>query len=137
MIDVWNRVLTNVRTAVVDKCRNISSSETSLPGSFPAVYVSQYGDADAAMDLENSENGVNSDIRTQAYSSKSLAEARLVMDDICDAMRVMGYRRTFGPREIENVRDRNVKRVEARFRRFVGSGDEIPVFGDDWRDSLS
>lgn len=46
----------------------------------------------------------------------------------CDAMRDMGYRRTFGPREIENVRDRNVKRVEARFRRFVGSLDDIPKF---------
>lgn len=128
MIDVWNRVMTNIMTAEAGTCSNISSSETDIPSKFPAIFVTQFDDRDAAMDLENSENGVQSDIRVQAFSNKSLTEARSVLGIACDAMRTMGYRRTFGPREIENVADRNVKRCEARFRRFVGSIDDIPKF---------
>ena len=128
MIDVSNRVLTNVRLALGDRCSNYVSSETDTPSKFPAMLINQYDDRDAAMDLENSENGVTSDIRIQSYSNKSLSEAKSIIAVACDAMRIMGYRRTFGPREIENVSDRNVKRCEARFRRFVGSLDDIPRF---------
>ena len=128
MIDVSNRVLTNVRLALGDRCSNYVSSETDTPSKFPAMCITQYDNRDAAVDLENSENGVTSDIRIQSYSNKSLSEAKSIIAAACDAMRIMGYRRTFGPREIENVSDRNVKRCEARFRRFVGSLDDIPRF---------
>lgn len=128
MIDVSNRVLTNVKIALGDKCSNYVASETDTPPRFPAMLINQFDDRDAAMDLENSENGVTSDVRIQSYSNKSLSEAKSLISDACDAMRIMGYRRTFGPREIENVSDRNVKRCEARFRRFVNGLDDIPRF---------
>lgn len=128
MIDVSNRVLTNIKLAMGSACGNYVSSENDSPSKFPAMLIAQYENRDAAMDLENSENGVTSDIRVQAYSNKSLSEAKSLMATACDAMRTMGYRRTLGPREIENVSDRNVKRCEARFRRFVGSLDDIPKF---------
>lgn len=131
MIDVWNRVMTNISIAEEGVCSNFASSETDYPASFPAMFITQIGDRDYAMDLENSETGVLSEIRIQSYSNKSLSEARNVMAIACDAMRTMGYRRTIGPREIENASDRNVKRVEARFRRFVGSLDDIPKFQTD------
>ena len=128
MIDVWNRVMSNISVAVKDKCTNISTSETDTPAKFPTVRVSVINMYEDAMDLENSENGIRSDMRIQTFSNKSLTEARSIMALACDAMREMGYRRTFGPREIENVHDRNVKRMEARFRRFVSVLDDIPKF---------
>lgn len=128
MIDPWNRVLTNVGKALEGKCSNIVASETDTPSSFPATMITAIDNRDQVSDLENTETGVTSSMRINTFSNKSLTEARDIMAVACDAMRDMGYRRTFGPREIENVRDRNVKRVEARFRRFVGSLDDIPKF---------
>lgn len=128
MIDPWNRIMTNLQIAETGVCTNISNVESDSPSKFPALYVGIIDNSDDAEDLENSENGISSDIRIQTFSAKSLAEARKVMSIACDAMRVMGYRRRFGPREIENVHDRNVKRMEARFRRFIGDLSDIPKF---------
>ena len=128
MIDPWNRVLTNIIKSLDGKCSNIVSSESDTPSAFPAAVVTVIDNRDQASDLENTEIGITSSMRINTFSNRSLTEAREIMTIACDAMRDMGYRRTFGPREIENVRDRNVKRVEARFRRFVASLDDIPKF---------
>ena len=128
MLDVWNRVLTNVKIALSDVCTNVSNTETDDPAAFPAVFVTQMENRDAETDMENTEFGVISEIRIQCFSRKNLAESRSIMATACDAMRTMGYRRTLGPREILNVSDRNVKRTEARFRRFVGDLTDIPKF---------
>ena len=128
MLDVWNRVLTNVKIAISGECTNVSNTETDDPASFPAVFVTQMENRDAETDMENTEFGVISEIRIQCFSRKNLAESRSIMATACDAMRTMGYRRTLGPREILNVSDRNVKRTEARFRRFVGDLTDIPKF---------
>lgn len=128
MIDPWNRVMTNLMIAEKGVCSNISNTEVRMPAEFPTLYVGIINNSDDAVDLENSENGVRSEIRIESFSNKTLNEARKVMNIACDAMRLMGYRRTFGPRELENVHDRNVKRMEARFRRFVGCLDDIPRF---------
>jgi len=131
MIDPWNRVMTNLMIAEKDVCANIVNSEMDTPSEFPTLFVGIINNADDAVDLENSENGVRSEIRLQSFSNKGLTEARKVMAVACDAMRIMGYRRTFGPRELENVHDRNVKRMEARFRRFVSVIDDIPKFPEE------
>ena len=128
MIDVWNRIMSNLKVAETGVCSNITAAENDSPAKFPALLVAIIDNSDDAEDLENSENGISSDIRIQTFSAKSLSEARKVMNVACDAMRTMGYRRRFGPREIENVHDRNVKRMEARFRRFVGDLSDIPKF---------
>lgn len=128
MIDIWNRLITNITIAETGVCSNVTASETDTPAEFPCILVAIIDNRDDAVDLENSENGVRSFIRIQTFSNKSLAEARKIINIACDAMRQMGYRRTFGPREIENVHDRNVKRMEARFNRFVGDISDIPKF---------
>lgn len=128
MIDVWNRVMTNIKFALTGVCSNISSSESDIPAAFPTIFVTQVNNREVALDLENEENAVQSEIRIQAFSDKGLADARNVLAIACDAMREMGYRRTWGPREVLNVSDRNVRRCEARFRRFVNSQDAIPKF---------
>ena len=128
MIDPWNRIMQNLKIAETGVCSNIVNAEGDSPSAFPSLYVGIIDNSDDAVDLENSENGISSDIRIQTFSDKSLTEARRVMSIACDAMRTMGYRRRFGPREVENVHDRNVKRMEARFRRFVGDLSDIPKF---------
>lgn len=128
MIDVWNRVMTNLKYSLTGVCSNITSSESDAPSAFPTLLVTQTNNREIALDLELSETGVQSEIRVQAFSDKGLADARNVLALACDAMRTMGYRRTWGPREVENVHDRNVRRCEARFRRFVNSQDAIPKF---------
>ena len=103
MIDVWNRVMTNIQIAERGVCSNITSSESDLPAAFPTILVTQVNNRDMAIDLENSENGVQSEIRIQTFSDKGLTEARNVLAIACDAMRTMGYRRSWGPREVLNV----------------------------------
>ena len=129
MIDPWNRVMTNLAIAEKGVCENIVATETDTPSEFPTLAVTIIDNRDAAEDLENTENGVMSLIRIQSFSCESLSQARQVINIACDAMRQMGYIRTFGAREIQNVADRNVRRMEARFRRFVGDVDyDIPKF---------
>ena len=128
MIDALNRVITNITIAGGDTIKKITNTTSYLPAQFPAVAVEQLDNADAARDLENSENGVNSIIQIQSFSNKSLTEARNVINIACDAMRTMGYARTFGPEPMLNMSDTKIFRLSARFRRFVGSIDDIPKF---------
>lgn len=130
MIDVWNRVITNITIAGGDTIKKVTNTTSYLPAQFPAVAVEQLDNADAARDLENSENGVNSVIQIQSFSNKSLTEAREVINIACDAMRIMGYARTFGPEPILNMSDTKIFRLSARFRRFVESNDAIPRFDE-------
>ena len=128
MIDALNRVITNITIAGGDTIQKVTNTTSYLPAKFPAVAVEQLDNADAARDLENSENGVNSVIQIQSFSNKSVTEARNVINIACDAMRTMGYARTFGPEPILNMSDTKIFRLSARFRRFVGSIDDIPKF---------
>ena len=128
MIDVWNRVMTNIVTAGGSSIAKVTNTTSNTPAQFPTVAVEQIDNSDAARDLENSENGVNSTMQIQAFSNKSLTEARNVMDIVCDAMRQMGYARTFGPEPLLNMSDTTIYRMSARFRRFVGSLNDIPKF---------
>lgn len=128
MIDVSNRVLTNIKFATSDICQNITSTESDSPPGFPCLQVSQIDNPDAAMDLENSENAVESVVEIQSYSNKNLTESRKIIGVACDAMRRMGYVRQMGPKQIANAGGSNVFRMVARFRRIIGAGEEIERF---------
>lgn len=128
MIDASNRVLTNIKTYVAKTCKNVSNYSSKAPPEFPAVSVVQIDNSDACMDLENNENAVNSVIDIQCYSNKSNTESRNIINQCCDAMRMMGYRRTYGPKPITNASDTNICRTVARFTRLVSSVDEIEKF---------
>ncbi len=128
MIDVSNRVLTNIKTYVSDSCKNVSNYSSKAPPSFPAASVVQIDNTDACMDLENSENAVKSVIEIQVYSNKNITESKNIINQCCDAMRTMGYIRVYGPKPIENASDTNIYRTVARFNRLVSSVDEIKKF---------
>lgn len=128
MIDVSNRVLSNIKTYVSDICSNVQSSTSKTPSGFPALGVIQIDNPDVALDLENTENAVESVIEIQSYSNKSLNEAKALINKACDGMRIMGYARRTGPMEVRNVSDTNINRMVARFERIVSSVDEIKKF---------
>ena len=128
MIDVSNRVLTNIKTYVADICKNVSNYSSKTPPSFPAVSVVQIDNPDACMDLENSENAVKSVIEIQVYSNKNITESKNIINQCCDAMRAMGYVRAYGPKPVANASDTNIYRTVARFNRLVASVDEIEKF---------
>ena len=87
MIDVSNRVLTNIKIYVAETCKNVSNYSSKSPPSFPTVSVVQIDNQDACMDLENSENAVKSVIEIQCYSNKNITESRNIINQCCDAMR--------------------------------------------------
>ena len=128
MIDVSNRVLTNVKIHISDICQTVQNDSTKTPASFPCVGVEQIDNPDAAIDLENLENAVTSIIEIQVFSNKNITEAKTILNKVCDAMRIMGYVRNYGPQKVNNASDTNIYRMVARFRRIVNSVNEIEKF---------
>lgn len=128
MIDASNRVLDNIKTHVAETCKNVSNYSSKSPPLFPAVSVVQMDNQEACMDLENSENAVKSVIEIECYSNKNITESKNIINQCCDAMRMMGYSRTYGPKPIENASDTNIYRTVARFNRLVASVDQIEKF---------
>lgn len=128
MIDASNRVLTNIKTYVAETCKNVSNYSSKSPPAFPAVSVVQIDDTETCMDLENSENAVKSVIEIQCYSNKNITESKNIINQCCDAMRKMGYIRTYGPKPVTNASDTNIYRTVARFTRLVSAVDEIEKF---------
>lgn len=128
MIDVSNRVLANIKNYVAETCKNVSNYSSKSPPAFPAVSVVQIDNPDACMDLENSENAVKSVIEIQCYSNKNITESRNIINQCCDAMRQMGYIRSYGPKPVDNASDTNIYRTVARFNRLVSSVNEIEKF---------
>ena len=128
VIDVSNRVLTNIKTHVFDVCQNVVNDRSKSPASFPSLSVVQIDSPEIAIDLENSENAVQSTVEIQAFSNKNITEAKTVISKACDGMRIMGYVRNYGPMKVSNATDTNVYRMVARFRRIVSSVDEIEKF---------
>lgn len=128
MINVENRVLTNVKTYISDVCQTVQNDSAKSPASFPAVSVEQIDNPDTAVDLENTENAVTSTIEIQTLSNRNITEAKTIINKACDGMRIMGYVRQYGPKRVQNAADTNIFRMVARFRRIVSSVDEIEKF---------
>lgn len=128
MIDVSNRVLTNIKFDLKDLCTNVTSNNSDSPATLPTASVVQIDNPERAMDMENGENAVNSVIEIQVFSNVSLSESKNIVNACCDAMRKMGYIRTYGPTKISNASDTNIYRMVARFSRIVNSVYDIPKF---------
>lgn len=127
MIDVSNRVRTNIKVYISDICKNVQN-DSRTPTSLPAVSVKQIDNAETAVDLENTETAVVSVIEIQSFSNENITEAIKIINRVCDGMRIMGYVRNYGSTEIKNASDTNIYRMVARFKRIVSSVDEIEKF---------
>lgn len=128
MIDVSNRVLSNISSYVSGICENVVNNSSKSPPSFPALSIVQIDNPDYAVDMENFENAVQSTVEIQAFSNKNITQAKTIINKACDGMRIMGYERKYGPTEKKNAADTNIYRMVARFRRIVNSVDEIEKF---------
>lgn len=128
MIDVSNRVLNNLKTLLKGSCNNVVKTSSLRPAKFPTLALKQLDNKDVAIDLENSENAVESVIEIQVFSNKNNFEAKNIINKACDGMRIMGYKRNYGPSEVSNVSDTNIYRYIARFSRMINSVDEIEIF---------
>lgn len=131
MIYWQNRILTNVKKHLGDKCKNVVSTDNGGSSKFPTVAVKVFNNAAVATDLEAEENAVACNVSIDAYSRKSLSEAIDVIDTADEAMRIMGFRRTYGPSQVDNMNSPEINRMVARYRRIIGADDDIRLFPDE------
>lgn len=124
ILDPFNKIFTQVKSAIASKCPNAGTSTDGSPPAFPYAGFQQLDNGTAADDMENSENAVSSIIEITIYSNKNTTEAKTIASLAADAMRELGYRRT-GPFTPGNVADTNIYRVIHRFNRIVGKEEEF------------
>lgn len=100
---------------------NMTSTRNGTPAKFPTLNVDSLGEPSTADSLKrNKQSAIISTIELKAYSNKTLAEARNIMDKAGDVMISMGYSLIYGPEDISSG-DKHI--MVARFRRTVGGGD--------------
>ncbi len=134
MIDVGNRIFSNVEKYVHRTYQNVNcqNSATATPPDFPALSVKQIDMAEVALDMDGGYEGqsfaVDSNVEIQVYSNKSITESRQIINQACDAMRLMSYARRYGPSEIPDRNSPNLYRMVARFARIINSLEDVPKF---------
>ena len=132
MLSAWNKVnkrlqqelKTQVGAPFPDLVMTSRDVSGEPPG-FPCLYVNSLGEPTDGSDLQNNQCYITSTIELQAYSAEppagSQTEARRVMDAAGDVMLGMGSQLIAGPYQD----NKGYFRTIARFRRLVGSGDEL------------
>lgn len=134
MVDVSNRVFTNVRQYVSAKYSDVNFQNTRnfSSVSLPAISVIQIDNSEVANDMgvwtDEDDASVRSGIEIQVYSNKSSTQAKQLINECCKAMRQMSYSRTYGSAEITDNSSPNLYRWVARFERIVSGITEIPKF---------
>lgn len=127
MIDYSNRIYTKIKTALGTLINGASQTFQDTPPAFPHYYFNQMDNPTTADDLENNENAVNTTIEITIYTTGAtkLTDAKKIMNIVCEQMRLLGFRRPFGPQQITNIADTTICRYVARFNRVIGSEDII------------
>ena len=127
MIYWANRILTNVKSAVVSKCTNVVSTESGIKSKYPALLVKVSSNSAVADDLEcdEEENAVRCIVTIESYCKTSLQDNIALMGLSNGAMYSMGFRRRQGPLEVDNIEAPEVKRMVARYVRIIGKNDTI------------
>ena len=134
MVDVSNRVFTNVKQYVSAKYSDVNFQNTRnfSSVSLPAISVIQIDNSEVANDMgvwtDEDDASVRSGIEIQVYSNKSSTQAKQLINECCKAMRQMSYARTYGSAEITDNSSPNLYRWVARFERIVSDITEIPKF---------
>ena len=132
MLSAWNevnqRLKQNLKTDADAPYPSLTMTSRDLSGEppgFPCLYVNSLGEPTEGSDLQNNQCYITSTIELKAYSAEppagSQTEARQIMDAAGDVMHRMGYRLIAGPYQD----NKGYFLTIARFRRLVGSGDEL------------
>ena len=134
MVDVRNRVFTNVKTYVNSIYPNVNcqNSRTISTPELPALAFEQIDNTEVAVDLDkgnfDDDVAVNSTVEIQVYSNKDIIEATDIINAACKAMRAMNYTRNYGAREVTIAEQRGIHRMVARFSRIIHGIDDVPKF---------
>lgn len=131
MIDWRNRILTNVKLALGDEVKAVTSTQSDVKAKFPACAVQTIINNSIADDLSadnDSENAVTCGVQIDIFVKTSLSDAYRIGDTANSAMYRMNFRRTSGFTEQENYSSPDIKRITARYERIIGSDDVIDRF---------
>ena len=126
MINFENIVFTKVKYAVIAKypTANYANAIQGSPTTFPCLYISQFDNPITDTNLENEECAVSSNVQIKAFttgtSAVTTAKDMLAIAD--GAMQKMGYRRTYGIKDLETT---NPSQFVTRYSRTIASGDSI------------
>ena len=132
MLSVWNEVSKRLQQklktdadAPYPQLHQTSKDVSDSPPKFPCLFVNSLGEQTEGTDFETDQCYIISTIELQSYSAESPSgsqtEARKIMDAAGDVMLSMGYQLIYGPAQ----NNKGYFRTIARFRRLVGSGDEL------------
>lgn len=96
---------------------SMSSSKT-LVDSDKYARIFMMGNPTTSSDLAGDECGTTASFQTDSFATgqKALTEAYNIDGKSHEAMVGMGFRRTYGPEEMENI-DSNIKRITSRYSR--------------------
>lgn len=128
IIDKSNYLFTQVKTALGSNIKGSSQTyEASTPVDLPYMFFNVLDNSQAADDLSNNENAVNMTVEITFFASgtSKLTTCKNLMAIASDKMRVLGFRRVFGPQQITNVSDTTICRYVARYNRIIGAGDTL------------
>lgn len=131
MIDWRNRILTNVKLALGDEVKAVTSTQSDVKAKFPACAVQTIINNSIADDLSadnDSENAVTCGVQIDIFVKTSLSDAYRLADIVNSAMYRMNFIRANGFNETINYTSPDIKRVTARFERIIGSSDVIDRF---------
>ena len=134
MIYWQNRILTNVKNTVSEKCTNVVSTESNIKAKFPAMLVKISSNAELAGDLDGDgeeENAVRCIVTIESYCKTKLQDNIKLMELANGAMYQMGFKRRQGPLEIDNIDAPEVFRMTARYVRIIGADDTINLISSN------
>lgn len=129
MIYWGNRILTNVKIRLGDRCKNVVSFANMEQAKFPTVSVMTASNTSTGDDLEYEENAVRCGVSVSAYSKVSVSDAMEILSIADGAMFEMGFKRRSGPfLGTGGEAKPDIYHATSRYARVIGANDEIPLF---------
>ena len=125
----WNnRIFTNITNAVFDVCQHTTIGSSSTITEFPTLSFKQIGGNNASTDLEINDCGANVTYQIEVFTHGSgkilLNEEIISLAD--EAFHKMGFQ-CIHCEQIDNLADETIYRTVARYRRYIGGGEEIKL----------
>lgn len=132
----WDdRIFSNIVFSVKNICQNVVRQADNVPAVFPTLLVQQIQGADYKPDLEITDCGSTVTYEIQAYckGTNKISEAKEIIQTTYDAFHEMGFycvqntqvRTIASLSSYGQSTDASIFRLVSRFRRFIGSGEEI------------
>ena len=121
-----NRIFTNIKNYVSGVCPNVVRSlSTATPSDYPATVI-QLISGLAESDLEINDLGAEIAYQADVYAigTNRITDGVKIMDLVIEAFAKMGFA-TVKFSEQPMLDNPSVYRLTSRFKRFVGSGDDI------------